>query len=228
MPRQRPKADAAEARAGGRTLEVVLRILRRPGMVAAMFVGIVALSAIDILLAYLPVLGEVKGLPVALVGLLLSVRAGSTFVSRLFMDRLLIRFGWVPVLAGSMAIAAGTLFLVTLTVSPVFLVVLMAVAGLGIGFGQPMAVTFVASRATKDDRATALAVRLAVNRVSLLFVPAVMGAVAGTAGVDMVFWILAGVMAMGAVVAVAAKLEASAGEARAGGAKAQAPAEERS
>jgi MFS family permease len=216
MPRQRPKSDAAEARAGGRTMEVVWRILRRPGMVAAMFVGIVALSAIDILLAYLPVLGEVKGLPVALVGLLLSVRAGSTFVSRLFMDRLLTRFGWVPVLSGSLAVAAVTLFLLPLTVSPLILIGLMAIAGLGIGFGQPMAVTFVASRATKDDRATALAVRLSVNRVSLLFVPAVMGAVAGTAGVDMVFWILAGIMAAGSVVAVAARLEASAGEARAG------------
>jgi predicted MFS family arabinose efflux permease len=189
-------------------MEVVWRILRRPGMVAAMFVGIVALSAIDILLAYLPVLGEVKGLPVALVGLLLSVRAGSTFVSRLFMDRLLTRFGWVPVLSGSLAVAAVTLFLLPLTVSPLILIGLMAIAGLGIGFGQPMAVTFVASRATKDDRATALAVRLSVNRVSLLFVPAVMGAVAGTAGVDMVFWILAGI--------IAARLEASAGEARAG------------
>jgi len=197
----------------------VARIIRRPGMLAAMFVSIVVLSAIDLLVAYLPLLGETKGLSVALVGLLLSVRAGTTLVSRLFMDRLLSRLGWVPVLAGSLAIAAIALICLPLTTVPVLLVVLMGIVGLGIGFGQPMAVTFVASRATKEDRATATGVRLTANRVSLLFVPAVMGAVAGAAGVDIVFWILAVVLATGAVVATTARLVPSGGEARAGDAK---------
>jgi MFS family permease len=228
LPRERPKRDPAEAAAQGPFLAVVRRILQRPGMLAAMFVSIVVLSAIDILIAYLPVLGETKGLSVQLVGLLLSVRAATTLLSRLWMDRLLKRLGWVPVLAGSLALAAVAISVLPLTITPVLLIALMGLAGLGIGFGQPMAVTFVASRATKDDRATALAVRLSANRASLLFVPAVMGVVAGTAGVDLVFWILAGILAAGSVVAMSAKLEASAGEARAGGAKGEAPAAERS
>ena len=91
------------------------------------------------------------------------------------------------------------------------------IAGLGIGFGQPMTVTFVASRATKADRATALAVRLTANRLSLLFVPAALGIAAGAAGVDLVFWILAGILAAGSAVAATSRLEASGGEARAGG-----------
>jgi MFS family permease len=228
LPNRGAAREPSEAPAQGRFLEVVVRILRRPGMLAAVFVGVVVLSGIDILLAYLPVLGEAKGLPVALVGLLLSVRAGTTLVARLFMDRLLKRLGWVPVLAGSMTIAAVAITIVPLTVTPWLLIVLMAAAGLGIGFGQPMAVTFVASRATKADRATALGVRLAANRVSLLFVPAVMGAVAGSAGVDMIFWVLAAILATGAVVATTARLEASGGEARTGRHEAAAPAGERS
>jgi MFS family permease len=227
VPRERPKRETAEGAGTGRFLDVVVRIVRRPGMLAAMFVSIVVLSAIDILIAYLPVLGEAKALPVALVGLLLSVRAATTLVSRLFMDRLLKRFGWVPVLAGSLGIAAGALIFLPLTTAPWLLAGLMGIVGLGIGFGQPMAVTFVASRATKQDRATALAVRLSANRISLLFVPAVMGAVAGAAGVDIVFWILAGILAAGSVVAASAKLEASAGEAREEGVKAEATAGER-
>jgi MFS family permease len=225
--RERPQRDASEAPPQGHFLSLVVRILRRPGMLAAMFVSVVVLSAIDILVAYLPVLGETKGLSVALVGLLLSVRAGTTLVSRLFMDRLLTRFGWVPVLATSLAVAAVSLVFVPFTTSAVLLVVLMGIAGLGIGFGQPMAVTFVASRATKEDRATTMAVRLTSNRVSLLFVPAVMGAVAGAAGVDIVFWILAGILATGAVVATTAKLEASGGVARTGTSKTEVAAERR-
>jgi len=212
LPRIRPTREVSEAAAEGSFPTVVRRILRRPGMLAAMFVSIVVLSAIDILVAYLPLLGETKGLSVQLVGLLLSIRAATTMLSRLWMDRLLRRFGWVPVLTGSLAIAAGSLILLPLTVVPWILVLVMALAGLGIGFGQPMAVTFVASRATKADRATALAVRLSANRISLLFVPAVMGAVAGTAGVDMVFWILSGILAAGSAVATTARLEAGTGE----------------
>jgi MFS family permease len=227
IPRERPRRGTTEEQSGGRFLDVVVRILRRPGMLAAMFVSIVVLSGIDILIAYLPVLGETKGLSVALIGLLLSVRAASTLVSRLFMDRLLKRFGWVPVLAGSLAIAAVSLAVLPLTTEPSLLVVIMILAGLGIGFGQPMAVTFVASRATKEDRATALGVRLTANRISLLFVPAVLGAVAGAAGVDVVFWILAGILATGSAVATTARLEASGGEARAGSSKPEVATERR-
>jgi len=225
LPNQRPKHDAAAVQAQGRFLSQVIKILRRPGMVAAMFVSVVVLSAIDLMVAYLPVLGETKGLSVALVGLLLSVREGTTMVSRLFMTQLLNRFGWVPVLSGSLAIAAVSVVFRTLTTAPVALVVLIGITGLGIGFGQPMAVTFVASRATKEDRATTMGVRLTGNRVSLLFVPAVMGAVAGSAGVDIVFWILAAILATGALVATTAKLEASGGEVRVGSAKPEAAAE---
>jgi MFS family permease len=227
MPRARVRRDTAGGQPQGRFAAVVARILRRRGMVAAMFVSVVVLSAIDLMVAYLPVLGETKGLSVALVGLLLSVRAGTTLVSRLFMDRLLNRFGWVPVLAGSLAIAAASLTLIPFTTAPVVLVVLMGVVGLGIGFGQPMAVTFVARLATDEDRATATAVRLSANRISLLFVPAVMGAVAGAAGVDMVFWILAGVLAAGSAVATTARLEGSGGETRTGSAKPEVATERR-
>ena len=43
------------------------------------------------------------------------------------------------------------------------------------------------------------------------------GAVSGSAGVDIVFWILAVILATGALVATTAKLEASGGEVRTAG-----------
>ncbi len=213
VPHTRSTAKERSAAPGGSFRTVVARILRRPGMLGAMFISIVVLSAIDIILAYLPILGEVKGIPVQVVGLLLSVRAATTLVSRLFMDRLLKRLGWVPLLAGSLAIAAGALIVLPLSGDAVVLVVVIGVFGFGLGFGQPMAVAFVASRATKADRATTMGVRLTANRASLLFVPAAMGLVAGSAGVDTVFWILAGIMAMGSIVAARSGIDAADGAA---------------
>ena len=205
VPHTRSTAKERSAAPGGSFRTVVARILRRPGMLGAMFISII--------LAYLPILGEVKVIPVQVVGLLLSVRAATTLVSRLFMDRLLKRLGWVPLLAGSLAIAAGALIVLPLSGDAVVLVVVIGIFGFGLGFGQPMAVAFVASRATKADRATTMGVRLTANRASLLFVPAAMGLVAGSAGVDTVFWILAGIMAMGSIVAARSGIDAADGAA---------------
>ncbi len=191
--------DAGEERGPEEPFFTVLsRILRRPGVPSAMFVSIVVISTIDILVAYLPIFGEISGLSVQLVGLLLSVRAASTLASRLFMTQLLRRFGWGPTLVSSLAMAAVSLAILPTTTQPVLLVLLMVGCGFGIGLGQPMSVTWIASRTSKAERSTALSARLGANRASLLFVPAVMGAVAGAGGVAVVFVIMAVVLELGA------------------------------
>ena len=99
------------------------------------------------------------------------------------------------------------LALIPTTAVPAFLILIMIALGLSIGLVQPMTVTWIANRASKGERGTALAVRLTGNRTSLLFVPAVMGAVAGSAGVAAVFWILAVVLGAGAAVSRTARLD---------------------
>jgi MFS family permease len=135
-----------------------------------------------------------------MVGLLLSVRAGATMASRLMMDTTLRILGWQRAMIACLAISAVTLALIPATAFPAALIAIMVVLGLSIGILQPMTVTWIASRAAKGERGTALAVRLTGNRGSLLLVPAVMGAVAGSAGVAAVFWILAGVIGLGSVI----------------------------
>ena len=94
--------------------------------------------------------------------------------------------------------AAVSLAILPTTTQPVLLVLLMVGCGFGIGLGQPMSVTWIASRTSKAERSTALSARLGANRASLLFVPAVMGAVAGAGGVAVVFVIMAVVLELGA------------------------------
>ncbi len=198
-PAPRP-ATGAGAEPQARFLAAVGRVLRRPGMFSAMYVSIAVASTIDVLSAYLPVYGTVAGLPVALVGLLLSIRAGATMASRLMMDAILRRLSWQRAMVICLALSAVMLALIPTTAFPPFLVAIMVLLGLTIGMLQPMTISWIASRAAKGERGTALAVRLTGNRTSLLMVPAVMGAVAGSAGVAAVFWILAGVIGLGSVI----------------------------
>lgn len=178
-------------------------VLGRPGMPAAMFVSVVVVSTVDVLAAYLPVYGESAGLSVALVGALLSIRAGATLVSRIFMLRLIAWLGRQRLLAVSLAISALGLGLIPFTTVPIALVVLMVLGGFALGMGQPMTIAWVANRSTRRDRATALGVRLTGNRAALLVVPSAMGLIAGAAGVSAIFWAIAALLGAGAAVALA-------------------------
>ena len=201
----RPAGAAVSAQAG--FFSAVGRVISRPGMLAAMFVSISVASTIDVLAAYLPVYGTVSGLSVQLVGLLLSVRAATTMVSRVGMEWLLARLGWGRVLVGCLLLSATMLALIPTTSVPPLLILIMATLGLTIGLVQPMTITWVANRAPRPERGTALAVRMTGNRTSLLLVPAVMGAVAGSAGVGAVFVLMAIALGTGGLVTRSARLD---------------------
>ena len=200
--RARPAPAAGDGPAPG-VIRATGLVLRRPGMPAAMFVSIVIVSTVDVLAAYLPVYGEEVGLSVGLVGALLAIRAAATLVSRIFMVRLIRALGRRGALTLSLVGSAIGLGLIPLTTEPLILTVLMILGGLALGMGQPMTIAWVANRATRSDRATALSVRLTGNRAALLIVPAAMGIVAGAAGVSAIFWAIAALLGSGAAVAAA-------------------------
>jgi MFS family permease len=195
----RPRTPQAADESGTRA--VAGRVLRRPGMLAAMFVSIVVISTLDALVAYLPAYGAATGRSVALVGALLSIRAGASLVSRVFMSQLITRLGRGRLLAASMAMAAVSLFGVPFVGSEIVLIGLMSVVGFGLGLVQPMTIAWVANRSPRSERGTALGVRITGNRIALLIVPTLMGAIAGAAGISAIFIVMA--VALGAAAAVA-------------------------
>jgi MFS family permease len=109
-------------------------------------------------------------------------------VSRLFMGWMIHTLGRGKVLMGSMLVAGVAMVALPFLHEPLILVFLMLVLGVGLGLGQPMTIAWVANRASRDQRGTALAVRLTGNRLAQLVVPSLMGALAGglLAGAGMV------------------------------------------
>lgn len=180
----------------------VLTILRMPGMAPAMLASMTVLATMDVLVVYLPALGEERGLSVATVGALLSVRAGASMVSRLFLGQLVDILGRERLMVGSLAMAAASVVALAVVPLPAMFVV-MAVAGVTLGVCQPMTMSWVAARATEGSRGTAMSLRLLGNRIGQVVIPLAAGSVAVAAGAGGV------VAAAGLTVAVSAVVVAS-------------------
>jgi len=177
-PRVERRADGA----GAPERPPLASILRQPGIVRAILVSTTVLSAIDIVVVYMPALGEERGWAASLVGALLAVRAGASMASRLFLGRLADRFGRRLLLIGSMSLATVALVALPFAPSIEATFAIMIAAGLGLGMGQPLTMSWVAAEASPGTRATALSVRLMGNRVGQIALPVAAGSFAAFAG----------------------------------------------
>jgi MFS family permease len=165
-----------------------------PGVPAGIFASIAVLSTSDVFTAYLPVLGEQRGIGPAVIGVLLALRAAFSLVSRIGIGTLVRRVGRLRLITLSATGAAIALGAMTFTHDVVTLAVLCAIVGAGLGFGQPLSMTIVVQLVPDHARATALAIRLTGNRLGQVAAPAAAGLIAGNAGAGAVFWLLGGLL----------------------------------
>ena len=168
----------------------VHRILRTRGVPAGIFISLAVLSATDILTAYLPVVGEHRGIAPSVIGLLLSLRAAATIACRLVMTPMLRLLGRAALLTTTCLLGAVLCAGIALPVPVWGLAVILALLGFCLGVGQPLSMTTVVQAAPDDARSTALALRLTGNRLGQVAAPAAAGLVAGVAGVAAPFVML--------------------------------------
>ena len=175
-------------------------VLRHRGATSAIYVGLIVLAGIDILTAYLPVLGEETSIPPLVVGMLLSVRAAASIASRLLIGRLVAWTSRALVLIVSTAVAALVLAALPLMTETALLVVLMMALGLTLGLGQPLTMSWLALLVPQSLRGRALAVRLVGNRLGQVLAPTAAAGVSGVVGSRAVFWMLSLLLATATVV----------------------------
>ncbi|MFC8516923.1 MFS transporter [Streptomyces sp. NPDC057257] len=177
-------------------------ILRARGVPAGMLISLSVLSATDILTAYLPVVGEHRGIAPSVIGVLLSVRAGATIACRLVLTPLLRLLGRPLLLTVTCLLAAVLCAGIALPVPVWVLGLMLAVLGFCLGVGQPLSMTTVVQAAPDGARSTALALRLTGNRLGQVAAPAAAGLVAGVAGVAAPFVMLGALLLLSAGVAL--------------------------
>ncbi|QOV39383.1 MFS transporter [Streptomyces ferrugineus] len=182
----------------------VQRILRTRGVPAGIFISLAVLSATDILTAYLPVVGEHRGIAPTVIGLLLSLRAAATIACRLVLTPLLRLLGRTLLLTVTCLLAALLCAGIALQVPVWALAVMLAALGFCLGVGQPLSMTTVVQAAPDGARSTALALRLTGNRLGQVAAPASAGLVAGLAGVAAPFVMLGALLLLSAGTALRA------------------------
>lgn len=196
-PKRRGKTEPARKPKSKPGKVSVWRILRTRGVPSGILVSLAVLSATDILTAYLPVVGEERGISPTVIGVLLSLRAAAAIACRLVMTPMIQRMGRTVLLTGSCLLGGLLCAGIALPV-PVWGLALMLVAlGFCLGVGQPLSMTTVVRAAPEEARSTALALRLTGNRLGQVAAPASAGLVAGVAGTGAPFMML-GVLLLGA------------------------------
>ncbi len=172
------------------------------GVPAGMFASLALLATVDVLTAYLPVLGVQRGISPLVVGALLSLRAATSILSRLLIPWMIPRLGRIRLLAASAAGSALLTAALPLSGSIAALGALLAAAGFLLGIGQPLTMSMVVQAVPSDTRGTALAIRLTGNRFGQVATPAAAGLVAGAAGVSAAFWLTGGLLGLAALAVV--------------------------
>ena len=162
------------------------KLLRIKGFVTVLTASVVTMSAQDLVVLYLPLLGVERGLGVGEVGIILTIRSIAAVVSRLGYARMVSGIGRVRLTFLSMALA-GAAFVVLAMPVPVFaLQVAAAVLGVGLGIATALSLTSVVELAPAEVRATALSLRITGNRIgqaSMPFMGSLLAASAGASGV---------------------------------------------
>lgn len=161
----------------------VVGILHTPGVTRYIVVSAAVLTSVDIVTAYLPVIGAQAGISPVAVGAMLAVRGVASMLSRLLLGPLGRRFGQRALIVTSVLGAAVCLAVIAATPLPVVMFIALGAGGLLLGMGQPLTMTAVAVALPPRARSNGLALRLVGNRASQIATPLLAGAVASIFGV---------------------------------------------
>jgi MFS family permease len=183
-------------------------LLRLPGLLRALVVSCVVLSAVDITLVYLPALGADRGLAAGLIGLLLTLRAVASMTTRFFLGRLARWMGRRRLMIVSVGLSAVAMAAVAVPMPAVLTGVLVVLLGLGLGVGQPLTMSWLAEVAPPGQRGRAMSLRLTGNRLGQVLIPTSVGLLAAGIGSAGVLWATAGALAL--VGAAARRLQVNA------------------
>ena len=181
-----PHVSRAEAAEGAQTPWTLLSLR---GMKPAIFSSMATLAAVDLMTAYLPLIGEQNGLSVTTVTWLLTMRTLASVISRLFIGRLTSRWRNLSLLWTASALAGVSVMLIPVLSQPWMLGVLLTVAGFCFGLTQPLTMSWVSTLADPANRAAVLSIRLAGNRLSQVAIPSAASALTIIAGSGIVFTI---------------------------------------
>jgi MFS family permease len=169
------------------TFKAAVNLVKRPGIMAAIYISLAISSVADVLVVFLPLFGTENNFSPYAIGAILAIRAGTTMMSRFFLGRLSNRFSTFQLLWWSTIISVICCIAMAFAHTPIALGAIVFVAGFSLGVGQPLTMSLVSQKTESSERALAVSARLMGNRFGQFLVPAVAGGVAAASGAGAVF-----------------------------------------
>ena len=186
----RPSRAAREAADAAAPIAIAA-LLRIPGFYAVLTLSVFSVTAGDLIVIYLPLMGTERHIDVSAIGMLLTVRAIAAIVARLFYSRMVALTGRQPLTIAS-TLAATLAFAVLALPAPLIVLGLAnAAIGFALGLTTTLTLTGTLMLVPAGARGTANSLRLVGNRIGQLVLPIGAGAVATVTGVGGIFALLA-------------------------------------
>ena len=183
--RDKPSVAAKVSDQG--TYAAALALMKKPGILAAIYISLAISSVADVLVVFLPLFGTENNFSPYAIGIILAIRAGTTMVSRIFLGKLSERFSTYQLLVVSTGISVLACAAMAFAKTPFSLGAIVFIAGFSLGIGQPLTMSLVSQKTAANERALAVSARLLGNRFGQFIVPAASGAIAASAGARGVF-----------------------------------------
>jgi len=169
------------------TFKAAVSLVKRPGIMAAIYISLAISSVADVLVVFLPLFGTENNFSPYAIGAILAIRAGTTMMSRFFLGRLSNRFSTFQLLWWSTILSTLCCVAMAFAHTPITLGAIVFVAGFSLGVGQPLTMSLVSQKTESSERALAVSARLMGNRFGQFLVPAVAGSLAAASGAGAVF-----------------------------------------
>ena len=136
-------------------------------MFAIIAASIVTVTAGDLLVIYLPLLGTERNIDAHHIGMLLLVRSLSALVARAFYARLIFMVGRLRLTLSSTFIASGAFVLLAVPSLPVMYAATVLI-GVGLGIASTLTLSGIVEVAPVEARGTAMTLRITGNRIGLV------------------------------------------------------------
>lgn len=186
----RPSPDAKEKKEA-KDIIPVSTLLQTPGLKAVLLASVLLVTATDLLIIYLPVLGAERNIDAHDIGVLLTVRALASMVARAFFTRMIFLLGRVQLMLTSIGVSAVAICVLALPVPLWALYVAISVSGFALGIGTVLGITFVVGLTPPKAHGTANSLRIIGNRLGQVSLPFGAGLVAAATGVGGILAIMA-------------------------------------
>jgi predicted MFS family arabinose efflux permease len=166
-------------------------LLSNSAMLAVLAFTFVVMFTVSLRTSFLPVLLLQRGSSKALVGLLISLLAGTSTLIRLFIGRLLQRFSRSAMLALAISTVALGIGLIPMLSSVFSVALALCTFGLGFGITQPLSMVMVADLTDPRHSGLSMGIRFMAITLANILGPVLLGVVVEGFGLNAPFYVSA-------------------------------------